>query len=239
MSADAVFIACPTHDGRLADGTAQALYAQATRRQNLVCVHTNSLLSFNCNTLLFNALNHRESHGLKWFAMLHSDVMPDALWVDTLIAQAEQHDADFVSAVVAIKDGRGLTSTAVGGVDDWDAPRRLTVNEVAVLPKTFGLDDGELLCNTGCCVFRLDRPWLDPNRVRFHSPNRLTLVNGAWTAQTIPEDWFFTRAIARAGAMVMATTAVKTNHRGVADYPSDRVWGFETDQYQQPIGASA
>src|SRR5438034_6910050 len=74
---------------------------------------TNSLLAGNCNVHWCEALNLREQNELKWFAMLHSDVIPEAFWLDKLIAEAEKHQADMMSAVVPIKTDQGLTSTAI------------------------------------------------------------------------------------------------------------------------------
>ena len=53
--------------------------------------------------------------------MLHDDVVPEAFWLDKLIAELELHSADVMSAVVPVKSGNGLTSTAVGDADDIDA----------------------------------------------------------------------------------------------------------------------
>ena len=46
------------------------------------------------------------------------------------------------------------------------------------------------------------------------------------------EDWYFSHRVAQEGGKVMATRILKLIHNGVADYPSDKVWGQprETDR---------
>src|SRR5689334_24495540 len=81
-----VYIASPLYDQRLDSGTARSLHGTATKAHRVyIASLTSSLLANNCNVHWCTALNHRASHDLQWFAMLHADVVPDAWWLDTLI----------------------------------------------------------------------------------------------------------------------------------------------------------
>jgi len=116
------------------------------------------------------ALNYQlAGKNIRYFAMLHDDIVPEDFWLDTLLDELELTGADLISAVVPLKDGRGLTSTAIDDPNDpWDVYRRLHMNEVVTLPETFSAKDcwkteGDkgraLLANTGCWVCRFDRLW--------------------------------------------------------------------------------
>lgn len=114
MSSESSFLALPTHNGQIDAGAAFAALGWASQKLRVIpSTRGRSLLNSNCNGLLCDALNMREEHGVKWFAMLHADIEPARWWLDTLIGEAEKHGADMISAVVPIKDTRGITSTAI------------------------------------------------------------------------------------------------------------------------------
>jgi hypothetical protein len=247
---DGVFIGLPSYDGRVEFDSASNVLQAATRRPKVVMHTAGSLLARNFNILWCNALNNREKYGLRWFAMLHGDIIPhDPYWIDTLIAEAEQHGAGLMSAVVPIKDPSGYTSTALFGDDEWVPLCRLTQKQVnddmffqtfdadvarvslRSAPdgmKTDVLDDAQLLVNTGCMVARLDAPWSE--HVHFEINDRIVkLETGEWACQVMPEDWNLSLQVARLGGRVMATTKVKLAHRGNADYESTGTWGRDRD----------
>ncbi len=68
-----------------------------------------SLLALNFNTLWCRALNLRRKRRVDYFAMLHADIEPEEGWLDALVGELEAHSADVFSAVVPIKEDRGLT----------------------------------------------------------------------------------------------------------------------------------
>jgi len=220
-----VFIACPTHDGRINIGTAQALYMLASEKYDSHIAHNNvSLINWNCNQLWCRALNMRAEHNIKWFAMLHSDVIPEPLWVDKLIALAEANGLDMLSAACAIKDDSGDTSTGISNPSNnhWNM-RRISIadlNICAILTaKHFqnGMMHSEemlpkLLVNTGCCIVRLDQPWSE--KVIFKTEERITKIGTFFEAHTDSEDWNFSRQVHDLGGIVGVTTLVKTKHVG-------------------------
>ncbi len=123
-------------------------------------------------TLWARALNKAESGGCTHAAMLHSDVTPQAGWIDILMDEMNELDLDFISVGCPTKDQRAVLNGGIGIESNrWGPWRRLTVREFLKLPSTFGLDDlnrlgfcGKnvadkvLLHNTGCWVADLRKP---------------------------------------------------------------------------------
>jgi hypothetical protein len=170
-----------------------------------------------------------------------------------LIAEAEKHNADFVSAAIPIKEIRGnaagTTSTAISWPGEpFRQSARLTLAQVnhKSFPTTFDIHAAAdalenlppelrlenvpreyLLANTGCMVCRLDRPWCE--KVWFDNPNRIEKINGKWQALCRPEDWYFSQRIQEEGGKVMVTKAVHVKHWGLFDYDSREVWGRNRD----------
>jgi predicted O-methyltransferase YrrM len=153
-----------------------------------------SLLADGFNVHWCNALNQQlMGNPITRFAMLHDDVVPESFWLDKLLTELDSTGADLVAAVVPIKDGRGLTSTAIDDpMDPWEVWRRLTSTEIEKLPETFGAADiatvfgavhdnlmPELLLNTGCWVCDFTKPWRF--QVHFEIKTRITFHVG--------EDW--------------------------------------------------
>jgi len=202
-----------------------------------------SLLPYTFNLLWTGALNMRKSvpftqnDGTKadlpisYFAMIHDDVMPSANWLNVLIDELESTGADIVSAVIPIKDEKGLTSTATDTTGDLWSPRRLTLHEVFQMPETFGDEDagGELLLNTGLWVCRFDAPWVE--KVHFRQQDQVVkMPDGNMVPRTISEDWDFSRQVRRHGGKLMATRKVKVVHEA-AQWHNHYPWGkWEIDQ---------
>ena len=188
-----------------------------------------SLLPLSFNLLWSQALNARDGGEATHFAMLHDDVLPAAGWLDALLHELEWLEADVVSAVVPIKDGRGLTSTALESGDPWN-PRRLTLREVFEREETF-TEDG-LLVNTGCWVCDLRRPWCE--RVWFKQQDRLVKKDGKWWAETISEDWDFSRQVRALGGTLYATRKVQLDHDR-PEFTNKYPWGaWATDENHAP-----
>lgn len=246
---DNVYLGCPTHNGQIEHRVVKALFTEATEKHRvLVNVHQTSLLASGCNHMYCAALNGYAGEKFKWFAMLHSDIAPEALWLDKLIDIAEKHEADLLSAVVPIKSDEGVTSTAISMPGDpFSRFARLTQRQVnrEGWPETFNvkqalaffhpntphypeeLADSMLLVNTGCMVVRLDRLWSD--KLYFTINDRIEKTLNGYRELVEPEDWFFSRLVNEHGGNVMATRAIKLEHIGSTAYPSSGYWGFEFD----------
>lgn len=184
-----------------------------------------SLLPYTFNMLWTGFLNWKQPRRPDYFAMIHDDIVPDAGWLDTLIGILETEKADLVSAVVPIKDARGLTSTAIDTTGDHWNPQRLTMTEVAARPVTFGCAHagGPLLLNTGLWVCRFDAPWCE--KVHFRQQDRVVKsASGEFYPQTISEDWDFSRQVRGHGGKILATSAVGLVHER-AMYHNRSPWG--------------
>jgi len=237
-----LFLGTMTHNGQLDYLMAKAFYMTPTREREVFYMpRQSSLLAAAYNHLWCYALNNREKHNLKYFAILHSDIVPEDFWCDKLIAELEKYDADVMSAIVPIKENSGVTSTALSGPDNFTRALRLTMKQVwhPGRYETFGIkemhdegwqveEDAKLLVNTGCFVARLDRPWC--SRVHFTINDRIRVgIGGQLISETEPEDWFFSRRVAEEGGKVMATRTIKLDHMGGRAYKSHEVWGSEVD----------
>lgn len=253
MRTDNVFLGSLTHNGLLDYRMAKAFFVAASRNHQIMYkVQQTSLLASGCNSLWCDALNNRENANLKWFAMLHADIVPQDWWLDNLIEIAESSDADMLSAVVPIKGPDGVTSTAVSSRDPFVRFCRLTTRQVNhdSMPSVFSIDTLKSLCNlpefqhlerafhsdyndggkpflllnTGCFVCRIDRPWA--HEVFFTIRDRIEQsLGGAWMVRQEPEDWFFSRMVASAGGKVMATKHLRVEHIGPVAYDSTQQWG--------------
>lgn len=192
--------------------------------------NASSLLNHTFNNLwccLHNLM--RQGHEFTHFALLHDDILPDCGWVPTLIDELERIDADFLSVVVPIKDGRGLTSTATYGDDIWDFDR-LTMKQVMAMPETITAIPGRnMLLNTGCCVLRIREPWRsNPKAFPFQTMERIDDHPdnpGEVIASVVSEDWLWTDRLAKAGAKLAFTRKVSLIHEGDHDFVNNSNWG--------------
>ena len=169
---------------------------------------------FNCNWI------QAQNEGFDYFLMLHGDVEPQPSdWVDILLKEMQDHQADIISAVVPIKDDSGRTSTAIGNPTNPWLRTHLMLSNCHDLPRTFGTaelgkPDHSLLVNTGCMLVDLSMPWV--RDVHFTIRDRIN--DGVVECE--PEDWYFSRRAWEIGAKVMATRAVPVIHHGEHEYRS-------------------
>lgn len=189
-----------------------------------------SLLAAMFNACWAQAVNGYVQGALDGFAMVHADVAAEFGWLDLLHEELVRSEADIISAVIPIKDIRGLTSTAVDDTGDEWRPRRLTLKEVQQLPETFTSEDvgGALLLNTGLWLCRLG-PWC--TSTCFQILDTLRLEGGSYVQRTQPEDWHFSRQLHSHGLKLAATTRVKVKHYGESPFCNyGPAWGWATDE---------
>lgn len=199
-----------------------------------------------CTSLLANGFNElwcqaANDGSFSHWMLLHSDCAPQGPWLDTMLGEMDRCSADVLHACTAIKDVRGLTSTAVGDLtNEWAPVRRVAVRELPKLPVTFGVEATEslwgwtrdparhLLPNTGVMLVKFGS-WVR------EFPGfciRDRIVGDPRVAQVVPEDWNFGFWCARRGLRVLATRAVSVDHYGRSVYATDRAWGeWDTDKY--------
>ena len=149
-----VYIAAPAYDHHDDNMITTVLYRcyppehQDRYKNRLVHRTGQSLLAngFNCGFQDF--LNHTteptEENGgpYDYFCLIHSDIEPAPGFLHTMIEELEANKFDVLHAVVAIKDNRGMTSTAIGQISNgWTPGRKLSMAEINRLPETFTCDD--------------------------------------------------------------------------------------------------
>lgn len=203
-----------------------------------------SLLAYGFNQLWCRCLN---AGVYEHFYLHHSDIgVRTKFFVDVMLEDMYKGGFDAIHVPTAIKDDRGITSTAVMDLDNvWSRPRRLTTTELSKLPPVFGLDEmlevmGPplpnkpcFLPNTGMLLVKLDTwSWDFPG---FHVMDRVKKesVDGKVVAvpQVVPEDWNFGWWMANNKLKVGATKRVANNHYQTrASYPNDQVWGQKQDE---------
>lgn len=206
-----------------------------------------SLLAYGFNGLYCQFLNG----DWDYFALLHADILPFGYWLDTLIEDLEASKADVIHAVVAIKDERNITSTAVGNEKNFMAPsRRVAVAELPSLPPVFGIEDllrlyGKqvpsfpcLLPNTGVLLMKRGT-WMQRFPGFTITDALIKKPDGTFEAMVEPEDWFLGRWASANGVKVMATQNVKTVHFGRWAFRNDTPgWGTQKqdENYLQCAG---
>jgi hypothetical protein len=230
------------HTGNVIWSTGQAVWRCSQNNEVEVLSIPSSLLALGFNILYADALNRNEDGEDVVFAMLHADLSPDGWWLDTLVSELLDKEADFVSVVNAIKDGRGLTSSGVAlPGETWNPWRRFTMTEIAEFPETFnaaeaGYEGLVLLHNTGCWVADIRKPL-------FHETDEdgclkaFFTINdgikrdkeGKFRPRVEPEDWFFSRRLHELGANTYITRKVVTHHYGSAEADNQTVRGQAED----------
>jgi len=231
-----VFLAFPTY-GLVHFEAVQAAYAGCADTPVALFRSSDSRLPHNMNRLWCAALNSRKQHGWTHFAMLHSDVAPEAGWLTILIDEQERLGVDVMAAVVPIKDHHGLTSTGVWNPQTGEV-RRLTMTEVMQLPETFtaydvadvlqpGLKvrvDMPLLVNSGCFVCQFTTRW--PERVVWRFVDEIVHHDDQrFEARTMSEDWDWSRQLAALEVKVAATRKVRLTHYGSEGWSNQGAWG--------------
>ena len=246
MNERTIFLGCPTHDGRMETGAADIFYSAASKDLIIIMNNQSSALTANCNHLYATALNYKKNHPLKWFAMLHSDVIPEPLFVDKLISLAEEHNADFMSAVIPIKNSLGITScgfrfgdsfhTRITQKQLWnehmpatfDGPMALAAIEKMGFSDKMFFQHNELLANTGCMVVRIDKDWSD--KLYFTIKDSIYQdEDGLYRVNFFPEDWNFSLMVHQHGGKVMCTREVAVKHAGGTRYSNQDQWGNLVD----------
>lgn len=233
-----ILLATPTYDGTALSSqtfTVQKAITDGPGDFRLIPMR-NSLLAHGFNECYVKALNLREKDGVTHFAMLHADIQPDeANWLGILYREMCEHKAAMISAVVAIKDWHGLTSTAFyskshTGAFDKSKAERIKIDALNEMPTTFdaasaGRGGDFLLANTGLMLVDITQPWVDEKPFAcFSNPCWLTRSDGEYRAQTVSEDWNYSIMLQRKGAKVCATQAVSCSHFGT--------WEFRTKPFR-------
>jgi hypothetical protein len=180
------------------------------------------------NQILAKALDYRDDGFITHLAMIHADVEPEGPWTNILWNEQRLHGDVVTSAVIAIKDNRLRSSTAIGDVsDDWKVNAWIGLGERGDIPDTFGTEDvcepGEcLLVNTGLMLMDLRWPGWDDFSFQWYSRIEKWREGEEWGRRTDfrPEDWEMSRYLHRHGARYHATFKVPAVHVGNGRWPN-------------------
>lgn len=215
-----VFLACPVYSEANVTMNMLESVMDAMMTPNIEISYNyvaTSALPFCFNILWTQALNTRP---YDYFVFLHSDIACDPGWLGQLIQDLEENDLDALSAVVAIKNEKLETSTAV--LNDDESWTRLTNHDLCVLPRVFTSKDvGKLLLiNTGVFICRFNSSWVEKRVWKFED-SIVQETNGKFKAKMFPEDWEFSIWARKYGLQIGATQNVVTRHLGCRQYTCD------------------
>lgn len=187
-----------------------------------------SLLATTFNFCWCHALNLREKEGLTHFLMIHSDVRPidNDDWFDTLLGEMEKNQGEVISAIIPIKDERGLTSTAID-THPWRPVRISMKQAIEQLPESWTTPG--LLFNTGLMLVDMRRDWVEKICFTVRDKIEKDPKTGLWQAYAQPEDWDFSRQCRALGVRCIVTRAVKVQHFGNKRFNNYEPWGDEKD----------
>lgn len=212
--------------------SSRAFFQDASRKHELMTTApTFSALSTNFNKCWAAGIANAMDDQVDLFAMMHNDVEPEALWLDTMVDELLRLKLDILSAVIPIKDETGNTSTAIGPVDDEWENTLLTLDEIRMLPATFTDDDlkpfrrklnkpdHRLMLNTGCWVadLRNKKFWKVDNGLLtffFTQKDRILYDGKRFSCALASEDWNFSRICHREGIRIAATRIIEVKHHG-------------------------
>ncbi len=207
---------CLPHNGEwVPEGMPSAMFP-SQRHPVPLPLNRSSFLNHSFNMYWCQALNETP-RPTRW-AMHHADMSAQPGWLDVLLDIMDEHDADVVSCVAAIKDDSGDTNAAiVTNVNEKNMTlRRLKVSECKDLPDVFDSSHvgGQLLVNTGLWVVRFDRPWAEEFPGFSFNNTIVKTPEGKFEPQCMSEDWKFSLWAHARGLKVLATTRVPTLHYG-------------------------
>lgn len=191
----------------------------------------------NFNACWCAALNAAKRGLITHHAQMHTDLTvvereEGKRWLDILAEEMDEHDLDFISVPMSIKDHRGVTSSGIGDpFNRWTPFRRWTVVELGKMPATFtaedvGYGDKFLLHNNALCLWDMRKPiWFEPGDdgfmpVIFNFTEQIVLHDGEYRKVQESEDWAFSRTLWKVGARTALTRRIRTIHHGSIGYPN-------------------
>lgn len=235
------FIGCPTHNGELRGEIVTAILDAAMGNRMAFAHSKYSKLTQNFNFLICDALNlGKFTH----FCMIHGDIVPAQGWLKTLHKEMEETGADVISAVVPIKNPKGITST--GLCKEETTPlllRRLTLKEcldpaklanlgLSTSPSGKSFTGDYIILNTGLMLIDLRKDWI--KQITFRVTDQIIVQpDGTRKAFGGSEDWLFSLDARKLGAKLWATTAVKLNHVGGATFSNYEAYGNESEGWHE------
>ncbi len=159
-------------------------------------------------------------------------------WLDILLDEMDRVDADIMSATLAIKDDRGLTTAGIRYPGQFGA-RRFTKKELWRMPETFSIADTDepdhiLAIGTACWVCRLPESGWPDKFPGFQNEHKIEWRGGKPEPWFDSEDWIFSEWAASQGLRVYSTRKVRMGHQGAKFFRNDDNGGFYETDLQRP-----
>lgn len=221
-----IAIGVPSYNGQIEMRLANSLMQASKSVPHQIFFRASSLLAYTFNNLWTDALNMRNNDGYTHFLMVHADVVPELWFADKMLALMEDNDAGILSVVLPIKNGAGLTSTAMD-TNPW-GPSRFTTKQIAEGPPIF--THPRLLINTGLMMIDMRKKFANDLVFTINDEIHRNEKTGLYEAVCQPEDWNFSRLARKIGAKLYATRLVGALHVGPTEFSNQAVWGNEIDQ---------
>lgn len=221
-----IYVGIPCYNSQIFSEAYKAILVSAKKIYTIDTL-SYSALTHTYNLLYCKALSARKN-GVTHFLMLHNDIIPEYGFIDKMLAIAERHKADILSAVVPLKNATGCTSIALDTGAYWQ-PKRLTLKELYKdYEPTFTHE--KLLINTGCMLIDITKPFAEKMCFRFE--NIIEKVGDEFIPKIFPEDWILSREARENGASIYATREIKLNHVGNSYFGNTTPWGqWEKDEH--------
>lgn len=213
-----IFVGIPTHSGlmstQLVGPMLQTYEDGRVGRTPRVFLYTqmSSLLTRGFNQLWCMALNLR-AEGCTHFLLWHADIEPERHFLVKMLNIMKEHQADILSAVVAIKNPETYDTSTAFKIDGTYVRQKFKE-----LPqKTFTAEN--IAVNSGLMLVDLSKEWVEKVWFRFED---WIEKDKLWQARGVSEDWLFSEDAIKLGAKVFATREIKTLHHGSIGYAN---WG--------------
>ena len=228
-----IMLGIPTYKSDMTVGLLFPMLNMSKKHRVEVANSDTSATCFSFNKLWIDAIALWEAGKISHFMMVHSDIVPENLFVDKMMTIIERCNGDVLSAIVPIKNNAGLTSTAMDEPMADEDPRwrvrRVTMHEAHALPKTWTHD--LVLLNTGLMLVKMGE-WC--KNIHFHFDDDIILYRGKRHPVCFPEDWNFSRDAKKLGAKLYATREVALTHIGNTGFPNYNAWGTLKTDFKSP-----
>lgn len=233
-----IALSIPMYDGNLYYQTCRTILNAANTLNGKAALSiefmATSATPFCFNRLLASAV----ASNADYWVLLHSDLGAKQIdWLPMMLSDMQAEGLSVLSAVAAIKDESGVTSTALDTREHF--PRRLTLAEIHAGPDVLTNEKAKriygypLLINTGMMVWDMSvmRQHVSGLPFEFHDcwRDQMTPNGMQMHAAFQPEDWLMSKRLNALNIPFGATKRVHTVHKGGKEFDSSQIWGAATD----------
>ena len=202
MAKKTVLIGLPTSDGTANVMTVKRFLEPVdTFDVSHITVESHLLGAF--NKCWGAAITNYKMLGLDYFALIHSDIVPEENWLQKMVTELESNKLDILSVVAPIKSPDGLTSTVV---EENGSLRNLTLNELQGIGTFTHFESKQVLVNTGLLLVKMG-DWIEDVVFRMEST-----MKEDGTISVLSEDYAFSKDCLAKDLKIGATMKVELYH---------------------------